>query len=261
MIEAPPPPQASQPETASPAVSSVAAPAPDDQRRDVIRSMFEQVTPTYDRLNFLLSGAVDRYWRWRSARLLTEGLLPCGTILDVATGTGDLARAVRKHAPPGTRVLGLDFTRSMLRQAKQKFAGNEHRWIEGDGTVLPCASNAFDACCIAFGLRNMADKPAGLREMHRALRPGGRLGVLEFYTPPNPVFAALYNFYSFQVMPRVGKWLSGSDAYQYLTGSIRKYWSVDEAVDQMKRAGFVNVRAVPMTFGIAVLILGEKPEA
>lgn len=223
--------------------------------------MFAQVTPTYDRLNVLLSGAVDRYWRWQTARLLTEGLLPCCTILDVATGTGDLARAVERQSPPGTRVVGVDFTRPMLEEARRKFPQGGRRWIEGDGLSLPCASGAFDACCIAFGLRNMADKPAGLREMGRVLRPGGRLGVLEFYEPPNPVFGWLYNFYSFQVMPRVGKWLSGSDAYQYLTGSIRHYWSVEEATRQMQRAGFQNVRAVPMTFGIAVLILGEKPEA
>lgn len=236
-----------------------AAPAPDDQRGAVIRGMFEQITPTYDRLNILLSGAVDRWWRRRAAALLLERLEPRGRVLDVATGTGDLARAVRKRGGEATRVLGLDFTRPMLERAKGKFGTDGHRWVEGDGLTLPCPGGAFDACCIAFGLRNMADKPAALREMLRVLRPGGRIGVLEFYEPPNPVFRRLYNFYSFQVMPRVGKWLSGSDAYGYLTSSIRSYWSVEEALKQVAAAGFENVRAVPMTFGVAVLILGERP--
>lgn len=236
-----------------------AAPAPDDQRGTVIRGMFEQITPTYDRLNLLLSGAVDRWWRRRAAALLLEGLDPRGRVLDVATGTGDLARAVRKRGGEKTRVVGVDFTRPMLKRAKEKFGGAGHRWVEGDGLSLPCPGGAFDACCIAFGLRNMADKPAALREMRRALRPGGRIGVLEFYEPPNALFRRLYNFYSFQVMPRVGKWLSGSDAYGYLTGSIRSYWSVEEALRQVTAAGFENVRAVPMTFGVAVLILGERP--
>lgn len=239
--------------------ASAPAPAADDQRGELIRSMFAQISPTYDRLNILLSGAVDRYWRWRTAKLLVRGLTPCRQVLDVATGTGDLARAVLRRCEPGTRITGLDFTRPMLERAKAKLGDPAFRWIEGDGTCLPCPDGAFDACCIAFGLRNMADKPEGLREMRRILRPGGRLGVLEFYEPPNPVFRWLYNFYSFQVMPRVGRWLSGSDAYGYLTGSIRSYWSVDEAKRQMERAGLVNVRAIPMTFGVAVLLLGEAP--
>lgn len=241
--------------------STPPAPAPDDQRRDVIRSMFTQVTPTYDRLNRLLSGSVDRIWRWRTARLLVRGLDPCGSILDVATGTGDLAMAVMKRCPPGARMTGVDFTRTMLERAREKFGAGAYLWVEGDGTRLPFPDGRFDACCIAFGLRNMEDKPAALREMRRVLRPGGRLGVLEFYEPPNPLFRSLYNFYSFQVMPRVGKWLSGSDAYGYLTGSIRSYWNVDEAMRQVEAAGLANVRAVSMTFGVAVLILGDAPES
>jgi demethylmenaquinone methyltransferase/2-methoxy-6-polyprenyl-1,4-benzoquinol methylase len=222
--------------------------------------MFTQVSPTYDRLNILLSGAVDRTWRWRTARLLVRGLDPCRRVLDVATGTGDLAKAVLKQCPPAARITGVDFTRTMLDRAKDKLgADGGFRWIEGDGTRLPFPGGRFDACCIGFGLRNIEDKPAALREMRRVLRPGGHLGVLEFYEPPNPLFRSLYNFYSFQVMPRVGKWLSGSDAYGYLTGSIRSYWSVEEAKRQMEAAGLIKVRAVSMTFGVAVLILGEAP--
>jgi demethylmenaquinone methyltransferase / 2-methoxy-6-polyprenyl-1,4-benzoquinol methylase len=242
-----------------PAKPADAAPAPDDQRAPVIRSMFAQITPTYDRLNLILSGAADRYWRRRTAALLLAGLPAAPRVLDVATGTGDLARAIRRRAGEGARVVGLDFTRPMLERAHQKFPDAAHRWIEADGLALPCADAAFDACSIAFGLRNMADKPAALREMRRVLRPGGRLAVLEFYEPPNPVFRRLYHFYSFQVMPRLGRWLSGSDAYGYLTGSIRAYWSLDEALRRVEAAGFTHVRPVPMTFGVAVLILADVP--
>jgi len=218
--------------------------------------MFVQVTPTYDRLNHLFSGMADHYWRWSTARRITRGLEPCARILDVATGTGDLARALARRAP-AARVTGLDFTRSMLDVAAQKYGFESHRWIEGDGLNLPFASGAFDATTIAFGLRNMADRAAGLREMRRIVRPGGRVAVLEFSQPRNPLMRAFYDFYSLKLMPRLGKMISGSDAYLYLPTSIRAFWNPEELAEQMRLAGMKNVRYHLFTGGVVALHIGE----
>lgn len=234
------------------------APRGGDQSPRRIRSMFEQITPTYDRLNLIFSGAIDRRWRAKLASELTRGLSPCERVLDVATGTGDVARAIRRCAS-GAHVVGVDFTRPMLQRAGEKFGREGYDWIEGDGLRLPFGDAAFDACCIAFGLRNMSDKFAGLAEMRRVVRPGGRVAILEFSQPPNPVIRRLYDFYSFTVMPRVGRWVSGSKAYLYLSESIREFWSADELARQMQRAGLINVRAISLTFGVAYLHIGEAP--
>ncbi|MBI1784792.1 ubiquinone/menaquinone biosynthesis methyltransferase [Candidatus Sumerlaeota bacterium] len=221
--------------------------------------MFGQITPTYDRLNHLFSGWLDYLWRRRMAWEMTEGLDPCRAILDVATGTGDLAHALRGRAPSAA-VTGLDFTRPMLLRAAQKYgASSSHLWIEGDGTNLPFADGSFDACCVAFGLRNMADRRAGLAEMRRVTRPGGRVGVLEFSQPSGPIIRRLYHFYSMRVMPRAGKILSGSDAYLYLPNSIRAFWTPDELASQLRGVGLVNVRWNLLTFGVAAIHLGEVP--
>ena len=238
-----------------PNVSEV--PAGADQSPDLIRSMFEQITPTYDRLNHLFSGQLDHYWRKRTAAELLRDLNPCGRILDIATGTGDLASALKKNSTTQPRIVGLDFTRSMLDLACKKYGLQGFNWIEGDGLNLPFASASFDACCIAFGLRNMIDRAAALREMRRILRPGGRLAILEFSQPKNPLVRKFYDLYSFTIMPRLGKWISGSKAYLYLPSSIRVFWSRKELLQRMQEAGFTNVRNIDMTLGVVSLHLGE----
>lgn len=233
-----------------------------DQTPEAIRGMFGAITPTYDRLNFLFSGALDRRWRRRAAREAVAGLRPCARLLDVATGTGDLARALAEAARrevPGAPplVAGADFTRPMLREAARKY-GRTAAWIEADGLRLPLRSGEWDAVTIAFGLRNMADKPAALAELARVLRPGGRLAILEFSQPANPLFRALYDFYSFTVMPRVGHWISGSEAYLYLARSIRAFWGPAELSDAMRAAGLGQVRATALMGGVVYLHVGTK---
>lgn len=218
--------------------------------------MFAQISPTYDRLNHLFSGALDHHWRRVTARELTRGLSPCARILDVATGTGDLARALERRAPDAN-IIGLDFTRPMLDLAARKFEDRGMAWIEGDGLTLPVASESVDACSIAFGLRNMADKAAALREMRRVTRPGGRVAILEFSQPRNPIMQWLYDLYSFTIMPRLGKLISGSEAYLYLPESIRAFWSSEELARQMEAAGLRNIRMIPMTGGVVRLHIGE----
>ena len=233
------------------------APGARDQNPEKIRAMFRAITPSYDRLNRLFSGRLDQRWRRRAAHEATAGLRPCARLLDVATGTGDLAQALRRAAP-GATVYGADFTHAMLAQATQKFAGPGFHWLEADGLRLPVGDGAFDAATIAFGLRNMTDRAAGLREMARAVRPGGRVAVLEFSQPRNRVYRAAYDFYSFRVMPRLGAWISGSDAYRYLAGSIREFWTPEELTRQMQEAGLGEVRAIELMFGTVYLHVGTK---
>lgn len=240
----------------SPETIQNSVPSATDQTPEKIRGMFGQITPSYDRLNHLFSGMMDHYWRWSAARKIGGGLTPCRRILDVATGTGDLARALARRVPEA-KITGLDFTRSMLDIAVKKYGFESHRWIEGDGLKLPFANGSFDACSIAFGLRNMSDRAAGLREMRRIVRTGGRVGVLEFSQPRNALMRGFYDFYSLKLMPRLGKAISGSDAYLYLPTSIRAFWNPEELADQMRLAGLTNVRHHLFTGGVVALHIGE----
>ena len=227
--------------------------------------MFSAITPHYDRLNFLFSASLDRRWRARAACETLRGLDPCRRVLDVATGTGDLAAALAGAASKGqplsegVRVLGVDFTRPMLREAVRKY-GRAARlfWIEADGLKLPLADGAVDAATIAFGLRNMADKAAALGELARVVRPGGRVAVLEFSRPANPVLRGLYNLYSFTLMPLAGRLISGSNAYRYLAESIREFWAPVELSERMRQAGLDRVRAIRLMGGIVTLHIGTK---
>lgn len=219
--------------------------------------MFAGIAPTYDLLNRLLSGSVDRGWRRAAARELLAAPTPeRPLLLDLATGTGDLARELIRRAP-GARVAGADFTGGMLRLARKKFGDAPHFWVEADGLRLPFADASFDACSVAFGLRNMADRRAALAEMRRVVRPGGRVLVLEFSTPSNPVVRAFYEWYSFSVMPRLGKWISGSDAYLYLPSSIREFPSAEALAEVMREAGLEEPRFRRLTFGVACIHVGR----
>lgn len=232
--------------------------------------MFAGISPSYDRLNFLLSAGRDKRWRARLARALIDGLDPCRHILDIATGTGDLADAIAKAAAGSRRgipragaprVTGLDFTRPMLVRARDKFGGRPHAWFEGDAMRLPFASGRFDGVSIAFGLRNVEDRPAALREMARVLRPGGRVAILEFFEPRNPIMRRLYDLYSFTIMPRLGRLISGSDAYLYLPRSIRHFWTPERLGDEMSRAGLARVTARPIMAGIVWIHIGEAADS
>ena len=255
-------------------------PSAEEQTPEKIRGMFSAITPAYDGLNHLFSVWLDHRWRRLAAREAVRGLHPCRRLLDLATGTGDLARqlahaAGRKdpsipsacHTSGPNRneiapkVLGIDFTRAMLKRAASKYGREPLNWIEGDGLRLPLADSCLDAVTIAFGLRNMADKAVALREMARVTRPGGRVVVLEFSQPRNPLLRALYELYLFTIMPRVGRWISGSEAYLYLARSIRSFWTPDQLSGQMRQAGLGPIRAIPLLMGTVYLHVGVKPVA
>lgn len=232
-----------------------------------IRRMFGEISGRYDFLNHFLSGGTDIYWRWRTVRRVA----PTGDapILDVCTGTGDLAIAFWKKARGKLRVVGTDFTHEMLVIARQKalpLAGNRSSseslsFLEADTLKLPFAADQFQIVSVAFGLRNVSDTIGGLREMTRVCQPGGRVAVLEFSMPTNRLFGAVYRWYFRNILPRIGQLLARNSeaAYNYLPQSVSQFPQGEELTGMMQTAGLVETTYTPLTFGIATLYVGRKP--
>lgn len=234
------------------------ATAPVDKSNERVRRMFGEISPRYDLLNHLLSGGTDIYWRWRTVRIISpEGDAP---ILDICSGTGDLAIAYWKRARGP--VVGADFTHGMLRIANSKRPRGDRPlvFVEADAQRLPFADDAFQIVSVAFGLRNVADTMQGLREMTRVCRPGGRVAVLEFSMPTNPLFGAVYRFYFRRILPRIGQLLARNRqaAYEYLPQSVSQFPQGDELAAMMASCGLEDVRYKPLTFGVATLYWGRK---
>jgi len=220
--------------------------------------MFSTIAPRYDTLNRLLSFGVDRRWRLQAARAALQG--GAHDVLDVATGTGDLAFTLAAMAP-SAEITGVDFAEPMLELARAKAQERQARvrFEVGDGTRLHFPNASFDAVTIAYGLRNFDDLEAGLREFLRVLRPGGRLVVLEFPPPPGGLFGVLYRLYFTRVLPAVGGLVSGrGGAYRYLPASVLAFPSPDVLADRLRAVGFVNVGYHLQTMGISAIHLGEK---
>src|SRR5437660_3630947 len=195
-----------------------------DKRETRIRSMFNHIAPSYDFLNHLLSLNIDRYWRWRTTRLVPpRGGAP---ILDVCTGTGDLALAYDRAAAGGVPIVGADFCHEMLVRAMQKAdrknASGRIRFVEADAQRLPFPDDHFQIACVAFGLRNVTDTDRGIAEMVRVTRPGGRVAILEFSRPRGWFFGRMYRFYFRHLLPLVGGLVSRDrdGAYRYLPESV-----------------------------------------
>lgn len=220
-----------------------------------VRSMFSRIAGRYDVANHLLSGGVDFWWRRVLVRRVHDSAPR--DVLDLATGSGDVAFALADGLPPGVRILGMDFCQPMLDEAVRKRAASA-RWQpiefrQGDGMALPLGDAQFDAVTISFGLRNMADRHKSLSEMHRVLRPGGRLFVLEF-SQPFAWFRPVYYTYLKYVLPTIAAVVTGDrGAYEYLCGSIEQFPGRDAMSAEILRAGFKSVRATPLTFGIVAL--------
>lgn len=225
--------------------------------------MFAGVAPRYDRANRLLSLGVDCWWRRRTVAF--AGVRPGERALDVCAGTGDLTIALQRA---GARAIGADFCTPMLARATTKAAGlsaptdRDRRaplFLAGDALRLPFADASFDLATVAFGIRNVADPVAGLREMARVVRPGGRVVVLEFCRPRLPLLGAAYLFYFRRILPRLGQWISGADngAYDYLPASVLAFPERGAFLDLMTAAGLVRPRQRILTGGIAALYRGE----
>ncbi len=233
-----------------------------DKRETRIRRMFNSIAPRYDLLNHLLSLNVDRYWRWRTTRLVPpRGDAP---ILDVCTGTGDLALAYHRAAGGRAPVVGADFCHEMLvratRKAERKRAAGRVRFVEADAQRLPFPDDHFQIVCVAFGLRNVTDTERGLAEMVRVARPGGRVAVLEFSRPRGWFFGRMYRLYFRRQLPLVGGLVSRDrdDAYHYLPASVMEFPDGVALAERLRGHGLTEVRWHPFTFGIATLYVGTK---
>jgi demethylmenaquinone methyltransferase/2-methoxy-6-polyprenyl-1,4-benzoquinol methylase len=221
--------------------------------------MFDAIAPRYDLLNRVLSAGLDQ--RWRAHAIASLDLTGSETLLDVCTGTADVALAAM--AGGAARVLGVDFAGAMLRRglAKVVAAGRSGRitLVRGDAMRLPVADASCDAVTVAFGIRNVEVPEAACREMGRTLRPGGRLAILEFGVPRVPGLRTLYQWYFSQVLPRLGRMVSGhSAAYSYLPASVGAFPPPEVFAETLRRSGFSDVRAIPLTFGVVYLYVARK---
>jgi len=216
--------------------------------------MFDHIAPTYELINHLASFGWDTLWRRRTVALATPR--PDDIVLDVACGTGDLARA---FAPRVRRVVGVDFSANMLHRAVGRRGAGLH-WCRADALCLPFADGTFNMTACAFGVRNFQDVDAGLREMYRALQRGGRAVILEFSMPTNRLIRGLYGLYLGWMMPLLATLVSQdrTDAYRYLGRSVRSFVGREEMVLRLQRAGFTGVAAFPLTLGIVVVYVADK---
>jgi demethylmenaquinone methyltransferase / 2-methoxy-6-polyprenyl-1,4-benzoquinol methylase len=233
-----------------------------DKSDNRVRQMFAGIAPQYDRMNHLLSLNVDRYWRWRTVKMVRP--IAGQPILDVCTGTGDLAFAFYKATRGKAPIVAADFCREMLDigEQKRKHAGvnGQLTFVEADAQRLPFADDHFQIVSVAFGLRNVADTDQGLREMTRVCQPGGRVAVLEFSMPRWQPLKALYGWYFRHVLPRIGQWLARNEhrAYCYLPESVGEFPAYEALAERMRAAGLSQVTFRPLTFGVATLYVGVK---
>lgn len=225
-----------------------------------VRQMFNSIAPRYDLLNHVLSANVDRLWWRRTARRFRDVLAdPDAAILDICCGTGDMTMALLHHRPAGARpIVAADFARGMLTLGAHKFSQRGAIALEADALRLPLRSGSLDLIVTAFGFRNLANYEGGLREFHRVLKPGGRLGILDF-SEPGGMIGKAYAVYFRRVLPAIGRAICGKDGpYQYLPASVGSFPAPPEMLAMMRAAGFSDCAWEPYTFGIAGLYTGLR---
>jgi demethylmenaquinone methyltransferase/2-methoxy-6-polyprenyl-1,4-benzoquinol methylase len=233
---------------------------PEGSKKEQVAAMFNAISPKYDALNRILSAGIDQSWRRKTLReIRATGALK---LLDVATGTADLALALAKGIP-GSKVVGVDISSGMLEVGRSKVRAKDLegrvRLDLGDGEQLPYEESSFGAVTVAFGVRNFENLEQGLRDMRRVLEPGGTLAVLEFSQPTAWPLRSLYLFYFKNILPRIGRMVSkDASAYTYLPNSVQAFPYGEAFAAKLREAGFKSVRVRPLTFGIAGLYLAIK---
>ncbi len=226
-----------------------------------VREMFDRIAPKYDLLNHTLSAGIDKIWRRRVMRLVRRE--KPRRILDMATGTGDLAILMARRIP-NARILGVDPSEGMLAEARRKISReglDEHILLQQGAAeeLHELASESFDAITVAFGVRNFDQMEAGLRELHRLLRPGGLLVILEFSNPTNPLVTGLYRWYSHRILPRIGGLVSKDrSAYEYLPASVDEFPVPARFIELLHQVGFHNGQSRSQSFGIAQIHTARK---
>jgi len=221
-----------------------------------VRAMFDRIAGIYDRLNSVMTAGLHHQWRRRAAEL--AGVVPGARVLDVATGTGDLAFELAGRVGPGGQVIGADFSEAMLALARNKAdaRGADVRFEQANALALPYGAEEFDAATVGFGVRNFADLDLGLRELVRVVRPGGRVVILEMTTPQRPPLSTFFSLWFDRLVPVLGRLAGDPEAYSYLPGSVRRFPGPQELAARMAGAGLVKIHYVLTAGGIIALHVG-----
>ena len=232
-----------------------------DEKAGLVAGVFDSVASRYDLMNDLMSGGIHRLWKRFTIEL--SGVRPGHSVLDIAGGTGDLAAKFSRIVGETGQVILADINHSMLAVGRDKLLDHglskNLEFVQADAQCLPFPDDSFDCITIAFGLRNVTDKDLALRAMLRVLKPGGRLLVLEFSKPKNPLLSKAYDAYSFTVLPVMGRFVAGdSDSYRYLAESIRVHPDQETLKAMMEDAGFARVEYHDLTGGVVALHRGVK---
>jgi demethylmenaquinone methyltransferase / 2-methoxy-6-polyprenyl-1,4-benzoquinol methylase len=228
-------------------------------KRSYVRAMFSDIAPRYDLLNHLLSFNVDRRWRRKALRALDWERAPSGLFLDLCAGTLDVASLLATQPGFAGRIVGADFAEPMLRAGRDKVRSRPVHPVTADALSLPLPPGSCAGAIVAFGVRNLVDLDAGLREVARVLVPGARFVILEFTTPPSALVRSGYHLYFHRLLPRLGGLISGNrGAYRYLPESVAHFPSPPELADRLRAAGFRDVRWQSLTFGIAAIHVGTR---
>lgn len=221
-----------------------------------VRAMFDRIAGVYDLMNSVMTAGMHHRWRRRAADLARIG--PGDRVLDVATGTGDLAVELAGRVAPGGSVIGSDFSEEMLDRARVKEPGIEWEWA--NAMELPYEDASFDAVTVGFGARNFSDLDRGLSEMVRVTRPGGRVVVLEITTPTRPPLSTFFELWFDTIVPQIGKVAGDPDAYEYLPSSVRRFPAAPELAARMSGAGLTDVGWLVTAGGIIAIHHGTRPE-
>lgn len=228
--------------------------APGTLEEPQVRAMFDRIAGVYDLMNSVMTAGLHHQWRRRAADL--AGAAPGDRVLDVATGTGDLAVELAARVGPDGEVIGSDFSQEMLERARRKAPGLRFEW--GNALDLPYADATFDATTVGFGARNFSDLDRGLAEMARVVRPGGRVVVLEITTPQRQPLSTFFSFWFDRVVPLIGRLTGQEEAYGYLPSSVRRFPAPEGLAAAMERAGLTRIRWILTAGGIIALHVGEK---